>query len=383
MAESFRVPAVGRLVARPAAVAAAVALCVAAATGSALRAAKAAGRVSPSGNAPPGAPPLVSLATVALGGFRGVAADLLWLRAGRLQEERRFVELVQLSEWITALEPESDEVWSFHAWNLAYNVTVLLGRPDDRWRWVESAVSLLRDRGLERSPGSSAVKRELGWLFLHKIGTDSDSASGFYRTAWAREIAGWLGAAGEPPAPASISAEELAGALKMDTGRMSDLEARFGRVDWRVPHASSLYWGACALEDAEGGPGELACRRMVYSSLAWMMRRDGILVGDPGDPDWTFRAAPNADLVDGTGAFIEETMEKSDFAGVRHAWVGWLRDAVAIRTAQGRLDEARRLHGRLAGFFAERGVDGVPSFEDMGTAPDEVFEDLMARAGFP
>ena len=375
----MRDPAVRRLAAWICgAVAAALA---AAAFGARLRAGRenARGPASAAGT-PAGAPALVSLASVALGGFRGVAADLLWLRAGKLQEERKFVELVQLSEWITALEPESDEIWSFHAWNLAYNVTVLLGRPDDRWRWVESAVSLLRDRGMAMNPGSPAVKRELAWLFLHKIGTDSDSAARFYRTAWAREISGWLGSRGEPPAAGSISAAELSAALKMDPAAMAGLEKRFGPIDWRVPDASALYWGWAALREAEGGPEELPCRRMVYSALLSMMRGGGVLAGDPSDEDWEFGSSPNPAIVDSTGDFIEETMEGTDFSGVRHAYAGWLRDAIAIRLAQGREDDARALHARLVAFFAARGVaDGVPALGEILSAPEGFLSGLLEK----
>ena len=41
-------------------------------------------------------PPTVALTTIALGGFRGILADILWMRAGALQEEGRHFELVQL-----------------------------------------------------------------------------------------------------------------------------------------------------------------------------------------------------------------------------------------------------------------------------------------------
>ncbi|MBN1269228.1 MAG: hypothetical protein JXB04_06545, partial [Kiritimatiellae bacterium] len=34
-------------------------------------------------------PPLVAFTTVALGGFRGLVVDALWMRAARLQEEGR------------------------------------------------------------------------------------------------------------------------------------------------------------------------------------------------------------------------------------------------------------------------------------------------------
>ena len=39
-----------------------------------------------------GLPPMVAFTTVALGGFRGLLADLLWLRAGALQEDGKYFE---------------------------------------------------------------------------------------------------------------------------------------------------------------------------------------------------------------------------------------------------------------------------------------------------
>ena len=41
------------------------------------------------------APPGVTFVTVALGGFRGLLADILWVRAASLQDEGRFIELAQ------------------------------------------------------------------------------------------------------------------------------------------------------------------------------------------------------------------------------------------------------------------------------------------------
>ena len=39
------------------------------------------------------APPMVIFTTVALGSFRGIVADLLWLRAGALQEKGNYFEM--------------------------------------------------------------------------------------------------------------------------------------------------------------------------------------------------------------------------------------------------------------------------------------------------
>ena len=52
---------------------------------------------------PRNAPPLVAVTTVVLGGFRGLIANALWVRAMELQEEDKYFEKVQLADWITKI----------------------------------------------------------------------------------------------------------------------------------------------------------------------------------------------------------------------------------------------------------------------------------------
>ena len=94
---------------------------------------------------PESAPALSEGALAAMGGFRAIAAEVIWFRADRLQESGRYVELAQLAETLALLEPHTPEVWSYAAWNLAYNVSVMMPTDEDRWRWVLSAIRLLRD----------------------------------------------------------------------------------------------------------------------------------------------------------------------------------------------------------------------------------------------
>ena len=95
------------------------------------------------------APPALAFTTVALGGFRGLIANVLWIRAMKLQEDDKFFEMVQLSDWITKLQPHFNDVWIFQAWNMAYNVSVKLKDFEQRWRWVRRGIELLRDEGLK------------------------------------------------------------------------------------------------------------------------------------------------------------------------------------------------------------------------------------------
>jgi len=59
------------------------------------------------------APPSLAFATVALGAFRGLIVDVLWIRADQLKEEGKFFDAKQLAEWITLLQPRFAAVWDF------------------------------------------------------------------------------------------------------------------------------------------------------------------------------------------------------------------------------------------------------------------------------
>src|ERR1017187_5445096 len=109
------------------------------------------------------APPLLAFTTVALGGFRGLVSNYLWIRSNDLQLDDKYFEAAQLADWITALEPHFTQVWIFEAWNLAFNISVKFKDFSDRWRWVERGIELLRDRALRYNPDAVLIYRELAW----------------------------------------------------------------------------------------------------------------------------------------------------------------------------------------------------------------------------
>ena len=134
-------------------------------------------RVQPLDNAPP----VLAFTTLALGGFRGLISNVLWIRANDLQEQDKFFEMAQLADWITKLEPHYVHVWLNQAWNMAYNISVKFKDFPDRWRWVKRGVELLRDQGLKYNPREALIYRELAWFFQHKIGQNSDDAHLYYK----------------------------------------------------------------------------------------------------------------------------------------------------------------------------------------------------------
>lgn len=105
--------------------------------------------------------------TMMLGGFRGIAVDLLWIRAQRLQQERRYFELVALGDLISRLQPHDRMIWEFTAWNRAYNVSIEFNEREDRWKWVKSGLDL-NLQGIERLPGNWKLYKHLAFMFNHK-----------------------------------------------------------------------------------------------------------------------------------------------------------------------------------------------------------------------
>lgn len=209
-----------------------------------------------------GAPSTAAEMIVAgLGGFRGIASEVVWFRADRLQDEGRYAELAQLATWLTCLEPHTPEVWAYMAWNLAYNISVMMPTPADRWRWVEAGMRLLRDDGLSFNPANPELYRELAWLFLLKLGGGMDSAADFYKAEWKNLI------------EAAKSTNDWA-ALKMEPEKMSAVDAAYGRQDWTNPYASALYWGREGLAVAQKPEHRHELRQIIYQTLMMETRSD-------------------------------------------------------------------------------------------------------------
>ena len=135
-----------------------------------------------------GLPPTVAFTTVALGGFRGVLADMLWLRTNGLQQQGKYFEMVQLASWITKLQPKFTGATAYLAWNMAYNISVTYTSPVDRWRWVQRGIELIRDEALNYNANDPLLYRELGWIYQHKIGNMLDDAQRYYKYMICKEM---------------------------------------------------------------------------------------------------------------------------------------------------------------------------------------------------
>lgn len=216
------------------------------------------------------ASPIMVFSTVVLGGFRGLIADVLWLRVSYMQEKGEYFEMVQLSNWITKLEPGSTEVWAYHAWNMAYNISVMMSDPADGWRWIKNGISLLRDEGLVYNPDDPALYRELGWLYQNKIGRATGESGIYYRQMFAEEMKGLLGGATLDYAGLGAEIEDkMRDEYKLFPEIMREIDVRYGPLDWLRPESHAVYWAYRGKLRA-GEKGARFCDIMIRQSLSML-----------------------------------------------------------------------------------------------------------------
>ena len=278
------------------------------------------------------APPLVAFTTMALGSFRGLIADLLWLRAASLQQDKNYFEMVQLASWITKLQPRFAGATAYLAWNMAYNISVTCSLWQDRWYWVWEGIKLIRDEALLYNPGASRLYWELAVIFQQKMGNVLDNASYYYKARLATEMEAiitlepkweiwstmpytadgfmklfpendpvWAAArkAGLPgyaalnenfrmnsvlPAKFVEALKDVKKAEKVDAALRTvwlydkyrlradyihKLNTEYGSMDWRLPEAQAIYW---ASEGIRITGHDMQCSRIIATCLQEMMR---------------------------------------------------------------------------------------------------------------
>lgn len=322
-------------------------------------------RVTPLENAPP----VLAFTTVALGGFRGLIANALWIRATNLQDEDKFFEAMQLADWITKLEPHYPQVWAYLAWNMAYNISVKFSDLDDRWRWVRAGFELLRDQGLRFNPNDVLIHHQLAWIFQHKMGHNLDDANLRYKQAWANEMARVFGKKApnldELINPTTEDARQrlamLTNEFKLDPRFMKEVDGTYGPLEWRLPEAHAIYWAAQGLKRARENPDKIRAddltqlRRVIYQSMQLSFHR-GRLVANPFEQIFEF--GPNLDIVPKVNAAYEEMYadetDPGQKDGILRAQRNFLRDAVYFLYQGDRLADAASWYRYLGQKFPDK-----------------------------
>lgn len=333
------------------------------------------------------APPVLAFTTVALGGFRGLISNALWIRMNKLQDEDKFFEMMQLGDWITKLQPTFVQVWTVQAWNMAYNISVKFQEASDRWRWVKAGLELLRDNGLRYHPNEMLLYRELAWFFQHKMGANLDDAHVYYKTRWAMDDMARVFGSEKPDLSKLLDPKTdedrarlatLTNVYKMDPKLMQELDKDFGPLDWRLPEAHAIYWYARGLKQAEQNPGKIKAddlmtlRRGIYQSMLLAFQR-GRLVVNPYLRTVDFR--PNLALIPKVDAAYEQSMKdepkQRDHIQIAHR--NFLFEAVVALRADNRHADAARIYEQLKRLYPDK-----PLFGDTNSLPANMTYDEFA-----
>ena len=338
-------------------------------------------RVAPLENAPP----VLAFTTVALGAFRGLIANMLWLRATDLQEQDKYFEMVQLADWITKLQPHIVTVWVHQAWNMAYNISIKFNNPSDRWPWVRRGIELLRDDGLKYNPNEILIYRELAWFFQHKMGADLDDAHFYYKYIWAQGMDSVLGRGRvnwddllHPQTPeAKTRANLLREKYKMNPEWMKEVDDLYGPLEWHLPESHAIYWAYLALEKTDKTKLKkedlITCRRVIFQSLQLAFRRGRMIYPDKSSDQFIY--APNLDVVAQANKAYLQIMDQEPGmrANIANAHKNFLKWAVYYLYLYGRETQAadwwKELHDKypqatppgqdLYGYVFERSQETV------------------------
>ena len=335
------------------------------------------------------APPLLALTTQALGGFRGLISNFLWIRSNDLQLNDQFFEAAQLANWITDLEPHYAQVWAYQGWNMAWNISVKFKDYPDRWRWVRNGMELLRDRGLRYNPDNTLIYQQLGWIFQNKMGEYLDDANRYYKDQWAREMTPFFGPNGTnidilihpQTAQERTNAFVLVNQYKIDPVFAKQVNDQWGPLDWRLPEAHAIYWASLGLRQAKEHPDKVTqsdliqLRRVIYQSMAQAFQH-GQIIANPFTTN--YEVGPNLAIItkanDAYLSMMHDDPNSAEHMGIGHR--NFLLDAVYYFYEDNRVADAQKWYEYLGQMYPDKTV--LPGKAD--SFPKDVPLDVYAIA---
>ena len=118
----------------------------------------------------------------ALGGFRTVAADLLWLKVDQLWDGGAWYLLPSVMESVVELDPHFLKAWEVYGWHLAYNLNAESVLELDKRYWLDQGLQVLH-RAVDANPDSAEMTQELAWAYFDRAHQMDKAAEYFYRTS--------------------------------------------------------------------------------------------------------------------------------------------------------------------------------------------------------
>lgn len=103
-----------------------------------------------------------------IGGFKGVAADILWIKIEELWHGGKWFEIMPLLRAITWMQPHFIEAWELGGWHLADNLYAYAREMTDKERYIEEGIRFLKE-GIAKNRDVYNLYFELGWIYYSKL----------------------------------------------------------------------------------------------------------------------------------------------------------------------------------------------------------------------
>ncbi|MCX5655561.1 MAG: hypothetical protein NTY65_13045 [Planctomycetota bacterium] len=112
--------------------------------------------------------------TLILGGFRGPYVVWLWTKVEDEKQKKIHFDLLDRYSKIASLQSDYPEVWTFHYWNMLWNITVQWQSAERKYQWIRLGIRFLKE-GYRHNPHSADIMLEMGRGYLYKIGHSQES----------------------------------------------------------------------------------------------------------------------------------------------------------------------------------------------------------------
>ena len=116
--------------------------------------------------------------TLILGGFRGPYVMWLWVRVEDEKHKKIHFDLIDRYTKIAMLQSDYPQVWTFLAWNLAWNLPVQWQSLERRYQWIRRATEFLGE-GFRKNPHSAQIAAGMGRIYSEKLGRSQEAE--YYR----------------------------------------------------------------------------------------------------------------------------------------------------------------------------------------------------------
>lgn len=110
------------------------------------------------------------IAGAILGGFREIAASMLWMKTHEMWDsgEAAGIKALSLMRSVTLLDPHWLEPWKVTGWHLCYNLYVETKDEKQKAEYLRLGVNVLKE-GISWNPNLYDLYFELGWTYFDKI----------------------------------------------------------------------------------------------------------------------------------------------------------------------------------------------------------------------